>query len=115
MAKFSGKIGFVQTVETSPGVWTDKVIEKSYKGDYIKNYIRWDSAEKVNEDFRINNQVSIVADSYIYNNLSAMKYIILSGIKWKIVSITIERPRLIISLGDIYRNEEILEEEDDYE
>lgn len=115
MAKFSGKIGFVQTVETSPGVWTDKVTEKSYKGDLLKNYIRWSGSEKVNEDFNISNQVSIVADSYLLNNLAAMKYVYFSGTRWKINSISIERPRLIISLGDIYRGEEIPEEEEDNE
>ena len=105
MAKFSGKIGFVQTVETSPGVWTDQVIEKSYKGDLLKRYISWRSSDEINPDFSINNQVSVVADSYILENTEYMKYIVLNNTKWQISSIDIDRPRLIISLGGLYRNE----------
>ena len=33
MAKFYGKIGYAETVETKPGVWRPKIIEKPYFGD----------------------------------------------------------------------------------
>lgn len=105
MAKFSGVIGFVQTVETSPGVWTDQTTERRYKGDLIKDYISWQGAEKINSDLNISNQISVVADSYILQNTEYIKYIIVNGAKWKVTTITINRPRLIISLGGIYRNE----------
>lgn len=106
MAKFSGVIGFVQTVETSPGVWTDQTTERRYKGDLIKDYVSWNIAEKVNLDLNLNNQVRIVADNYILQNTEYMKYVVVNGVKWKVINITINRPRLIISLGGIYRNEQ---------
>ena len=31
MAKFSGFIGYVETIETDPGVWVEKAIERPYK------------------------------------------------------------------------------------
>lgn len=105
MAKFSGVIGFVETVETSPGVWTDQTTEKRYKGDLLKRYISWQTSDEINPDFNINNQVSIVADSYISNHLAYMKYVVINNVKWKITNIEINRPRLIISLGGLYRNE----------
>lgn len=105
MAKFSGVIGFVQTVETSPGVWTDQTTERRYKGDLLKRYISWRSSDEINPDLDINNQVSIVADSYILKNSQYMKYIVLNNAKWSITSINIDCPRLIISLGGLYRNE----------
>lgn len=105
MAKFSGVIGFVETVETSPGVWTDQTTEKRYKGDLLKRYISWQTSDEINPDFNINNQVSIVADSYILDHLAYMKYVVINNVKWKITNIEINRPRLIISLGGLYRNE----------
>ena len=30
MAKFSGKIGYISTVETEPGIWEETAIEKQY-------------------------------------------------------------------------------------
>lgn len=105
MAKFSGVIGFVETVETSPGVWTDQTTEKRYKGDLLKHYISWQTSNEINPDFNINNQVSIVADRYISDHLAYIKYVVLNNVKWKITNIEINRPRLIISLGGLYRNE----------
>jgi len=105
MAKFSGVIGFVETVETSPGVWTDQTTERRYKGDLFKSHVFWQSTEEVNLDLNISNQISIVADNYILENLEYMKYVILNNAKWKITNIDINRPRLIISLGGLYRNE----------
>ena len=35
MAKFSGKIGYAIQVESKPGVWTNQIVEKSYRGDFV--------------------------------------------------------------------------------
>ena len=37
MARFFGRIGYGETVETAPGVWVDDIIERSYYGDVIRN------------------------------------------------------------------------------
>ena len=38
MAKFYGKIGYSETNETSPGVWTETIIERNYYGDLLRNF-----------------------------------------------------------------------------
>lgn len=36
--KFHGKVGFMtEAQETSPGVWSDGILEKSYRGEYLPN------------------------------------------------------------------------------
>ena len=103
MTKFYGKIGFIDNKETSPGVWTDTdPIERSYTGDVTRNMRRWDQTQYVNDDFNISNTISIVADSYIYEHLGLMRYVKWMGVKWKISSIEVERPRLILTIGGIY-------------
>ena len=37
MAKYYGKIGYNESVETTPGVWEEKITERSYYGELIKN------------------------------------------------------------------------------
>ena len=37
MAKWSGKIGFVVTSETKPGVWKEVATDRTYYGDLIRN------------------------------------------------------------------------------
>ena len=101
--KFYGKVGFMETVETTPGVYEEQITERSYYGDVIRNSRRYSgSSEKVNDDLDINNEISIVADAYAYQNFHALRYVEWMGAKWKVSSVTVERPRLILSVGGVY-------------
>lgn len=105
--KFYGTIGFSKLEEETidgegTGVWEEKITEKQYYGDVTRNTIRYSSTEKVNDDLEISNNLSIVADSFAYDNLGAMKYAVLNGVKWKITSIEIAQPRIILSLGSVF-------------
>lgn len=103
MTKFSGLIGFADTSETSPGVWEETVIERSYKGDIIRNNIRWNTVDKVNSDVTLNNSFSIVGDPYMFENIGLIRYIKFRGSKWQVTDIDInQRPRIILSVGGIY-------------
>ena len=102
MDRFCGKIGFISSEESEPGVWTDKVIEREYRGEIKRNVRKWNSTEYLNDDVNISNSISIVADSYVYDNLYAMKYIHFSGALWKINDIEIQSPRIILSIGGLY-------------
>ncbi len=102
MAKFYGQIGYAMPEETVPGVWKDFVIERSYRGDVLQNQNRWESAEKVNDNLMIDNKLSIIGDHYFYKNMAHAKYVIWMGVKWKIKKIEILRPRLILTIGDVY-------------
>lgn len=102
MSRFYGEIGFISTIESEPGIWTDKMIERKYRGEIKKNFRKWSSSEHLNDDVNISNTVSVLADTYMYNNIYAMKYIRLGGVLWKITDIEIQRPRLILSIGGLY-------------
>lgn len=102
MAKFYGNIGYVQSVESAPGVWTDEVNEREYYGDVIRESKQWVSANKVNDDLTIHNRISIIADDFANNNFSAMRYVIWNGVYWKVNNIEIQLPRLILGLGGVY-------------
>lgn len=103
MAKFYGEIGFTETKETSPGVWEEGILtKKMYSGDLLSFSRRSYTSDKVNTDITISNRISIVADPFANKNLSSMTYVKVMGIKWKVESIDVEYPRLIISLGGIY-------------
>lgn len=101
--RFYGKVGFMQTYETAPGVYEEQITERSYYGDVLRNSRRYSgSSEKVNDDLDINNEISIVADAYAYQNFHALRYVEWIGAKWKVSSVTVERPRLILSVGGVY-------------
>lgn len=108
MAKFYGKIGFVSHEKGRPGVFTeDTIVSKPYCGDIIRNARRWETDNQVNNDLVISNSVSIVADPYAYDHLSAIRYVEWLGTKWKISSFEIQRPRIILQLGGVYNGDEV--------
>lgn len=102
MGKFFGKIGYVEMVETSPGVWTDSITEREYYGDVIRNTRGLQTGDKLNDDITISNSFSIIADPYAYQNFHSMKYIEFMGAKWKIDNVEVQYPRLILSVGGEY-------------
>lgn len=105
MAKFYGKIGYANTVETKPGVYEEQIVERSYYGDLIRNTRRLQSADQVNDDINISNEISIVADPYATNNFHTMRYAVFMGTKWKISNVEVSCPRLILTLGGVYNGQ----------
>ena len=103
MAKFHGEIGYAESIETKPGVWTDRITERTYTGDVIRDTGNWSTpSDSTNDDLTINNQISIVADPYAYQHCYSMKYIVFMGTKWKIKSVEPKYPRLILNVGGVY-------------
>lgn len=104
MAKFYGVIGYAETVETLPGKWEQKITEKTYYGDISRNTRRLQSSDKLNDNISISNEISIVADPFANQNFHAMAYITFMGVKWKITSVEVQYPRLILTIGDVYND-----------
>nr|DAT83159.1 MAG TPA: hypothetical protein [Caudoviricetes sp.] len=105
MAKFYGKIGYAENVETRPGVWRPTITEREYFGDLVRNTRRLESASQINDNINISNEISIVADPYAYQNFHSMRYVEFMGAKWKISSVEVQYPRLILSIGGVYNGE----------
>lgn len=102
MAKFYGKIGYLTTVETVPGVWEEDIEERPYYGDVLSLSKKDQANENLNDDITLNQRVSIVADPFAYENFYKMKYLEFLGTKWKITGVEVNRPRLILSAGGVY-------------
>lgn len=100
--RFSDIIGFINTDKTAPGVWSPKVTERHYRGDVLTNTRKFESSDKINEDLVVSNQISIVADSYILENMQYIRYVRWNKLLWKVTSIDISHPRIRLTLGGIY-------------
>lgn len=105
MAKYYGKIGFIETKEVRPGVWKAEVTERNYYGDILRHNKRFDTGQSVNDDLNINNEISIVADPYAYNHFYQMRYIEFCGTLWRVTSVDVQRPRLVLTIGGVYNGE----------
>lgn len=106
MAKFSGMIGYEQTVEKSPGVWVENIVEKPYYGDFTRVTRKLQGNDTVNSNINVANEISIVADPFAMENFFSMRYVTFMGAKWKINSVEVQHPRLILGIGDLYHENE---------
>lgn len=104
MAKFYGQIGYAKTEEKAndPGIYVEEIIERTYSGDLVRNTSRYVSSDKINDDISINNNISIIADQYSYENFQHIRYIIFMGAKWKVINVEIARPRIVLTIGGKY-------------
>ena len=106
MAKWFGRVGYAEQVETSPGVWEEKIIERNYYGDVVRNIRKLESSGNLNDDINVSMEISIVADPYAIQNFHAMRYVEFMGSLWKIHSVEVNCPRLILQIGGVYNGEQ---------
>lgn len=102
MTKYYGKILFSISDKTESGIYEETIIDRKYKGDVEKNWRRWETGERLNDNININNTISIVADSFLLNNLGMIRAVEWMGSYWKVSSIELKRPRLILEIGGVY-------------
>ena len=105
MAKFYGMIGFADQVEEAPGVWVDKITIRPYYGDLVRNTRKLQSRDQLNDNIDIANDISIIADPYAVENFHKMRYVEFMGTKWKITSVEVQYPRLILTVGGVWNGE----------
>lgn len=102
MARFSGTIGYVDTVDQGNGVHKKVRTERTYRGTITRTIGRSNSGDKVNADISVENNITIVADAFAREKFYAIKYVIWSGVAWSVSSVQVEHPRLILQLGEVY-------------
>ena len=102
MARFHGNVGFGDSEESAPGVWTDAITEKPYFGDVVRNtrYLR--DGENLNSDLSVGNMISIVADAYANEHFHAIRYVEWAGSLWTVTAVEVQAPRLLLTLGEVY-------------
>jgi len=110
MAKFYGVVGFdvsgiegfEVTTQYKRGVTAEVYHEQYYSGDVIRNTRSLQADNKVNEDISISNQISIIADPFVTENFHAIRYVKYMGTAWRVTSVEVQYPRLILSLGGVF-------------
>lgn len=103
MGKWFGRVGYATPTETSPGVWEDVITERESYGDTVRNMRRLTGAEKLNDNVKINEELSIIADPYAISNFHNIRYVTYMGAKWKVDSVDASQyPRLVLTMGEVY-------------
>lgn len=103
MNRFYGNVGYALQVETRPGVWVDKIVERDHFGNFTEKTWREQSAvDQVNDNLRLNSNLDIIASPFAIEHFSKIRYICYGGARWVVTSVTDRNPRLHLTLGGIY-------------
>lgn len=105
--RWCGKIGFdVQTYDNDKRRWVSSIVEKEYKGDVIKvfNAQIVGQSDSINENPVITNKFSIIANAFANEHYSTIRYLEYMGVKLKVKNISVETPRLVLSVGGVFKN-----------
>lgn len=105
MSRFYGIVGYTSDEIQGTDIHVNVPVEKPYKGDLIKNSRRLENGIGVNDDIKLSNQISIVADPYAINHMHTIRYVKWRGGVWKVDLVDYEPPRLILTLGGVYNGE----------
>lgn len=100
--KFSGAVGYGIATEISPGVWDDEIIEREYYGEVVRNTRQLSESEYLNDNIRVNNSISVVADAYMSEHFFAIRYVRWAGTLWSVREVEVKGPRLIMRLGGVW-------------
>lgn len=104
MARYSGEVGFGFTKEDplGSGKWVTEIVEKAVKGDISRSMQNQDGSSSVNPNLTLSNTISVVASTYALENYQAIRYVVWRGARWIVTSVEVRRPRLILTLGEVY-------------
>lgn len=105
MAKIRTRIGINQgTVEDPPdsGVYKKVIVERNVYADVKRNSRALEGQEKVNADLTVGNSLSIIANTYVSEHISAIQYIEWAGELWYVSNVDVKLPRLLLRLGGVY-------------
>lgn len=112
MAKYCGKIGFSMQERNPGNVWDEHVIERTYTGEVLnESFQNEQTQEKLLDELAIKNEISIIADGFAMKNFHTIKYATIMGVRWRVKSVTVNFPRLRLSIGGVYNGPESDEEE----
>lgn len=102
MNKFYGPVGYARDVEEEPGTHVERVTERIYFGDILRNSRRMVSGSEVNSGISFSGKFSILADPYAFNHFFEIRYVKYQGVNWSVTDVAVEFPRLILEVGGIY-------------
>lgn len=108
--KWFGQIAFAVQSENEAGITTEELVVRDYYGDILKVY-KSDENNQVNLNFNVRNRISVLADPFAMNTFHSIAYITFMGAKWRVNGVEVQYPRLLLELGDVYKEE--AEEEDE--
>lgn len=107
MNKWYGNVGYIETVETEPGYWEPQETIKPCFGEWVRYSSKFQfTSGSTNDNKDVANELSIVADPYLEQHFSDIRFVEYAGTRWKVTAAKPQYPRLILTIGGVYNGEQ---------
>lgn len=101
MTKFFGRVGYVSSVRVG-GVVEDVPVERELYGEEKRNSRYFRQGDNVLGEVSVQTRLEVMADAFALENYRDIRYVWWAGVATTVDQVTVERPRLILALGDRY-------------
>lgn len=106
MARFHDRVGFLIPRDNQETGIADSVpVEKPYYGKVLEHVRKWSTTESTNDDLVLSNQIAITANDYAFEHMSSIAYVHYMGGYWKVESIKVRFPEIILTLGGVWNGQ----------
>ena len=102
MTRYFGQIGYAVLEDIGNGVFVERIQERPYYGDVTRVANRLVAAPGLNDNVQLNNEVSVIADGFAYENFQSIRYVTWNGVKWRATAVQVRRPRLLLNIGEVF-------------
>ena len=102
MARFHGMVGYAETYESAPDVFSERIIEYPYYGDIKQDLRKNQPTDQLNDSIIQQNLVEILGDKYAFDHYYAMRYVLFNDVRWEVGYVEVRYPRLWIRFGKVY-------------
>lgn len=103
MKKYHGQITYRYIEETEPGVFEELEKSRVYRGDVIEERRSLAYRDAINGELGTSTRISIVADKFAFGHFTDIVSAELWGKRWEVSSAVPSYPRIVLTLGDIYK------------
>lgn len=104
MGKCMLKVGFGINYEIEPDIWDDKIVERPYRADILRNNRHFEQMDSLSGGVQIGNQFSIVGDSFLFDHLTEIRYVRYRNQNWT-ATVDEAYPRVTLQLGGLYNGQ----------
>lgn len=103
MNRYSGSIGYhSEPIETSPGVWSEPIVEIAIKGTVMWSSSRYQVGENSQGDIKPNHKVRFMIPDIDNFDPTRLSWISWNGRNWTISAFEMDHPAVIVTLGVLY-------------
>lgn len=95
-------IGFAESVETAPSVYTEEVVERKITCDVTEDAAKFNASNQSNTDVDLGLKFEIFGDANSRTDYFKIRYVVYRGVKWRVESAAPVYRHIVLRVRGIY-------------